>query len=203
MSDLFEILSYSSGSIFWGALIAIACLVLFFFLIQGWYKDAVFTPASYICGGILGILLFYQCTLICGTMTIYRIADTYESILNRIIMPYLETQGDVNATVGEGDEIIKQLIQQNPLLSYYVSGGEFVGYKISELPQAIVSALKEYCFWYIVRRILWSIAFVGVAAFIVIKTMGKKQTKRRSSRETCPARRETSRPSRRNRRTSF
>ena len=48
---LFDILRYSMSSIFWGILIAIALMGLFVFLIKGWYKNALFTPASYLVGG--------------------------------------------------------------------------------------------------------------------------------------------------------
>lgn len=38
MKAFFDIISFSTGCLFWGILIGIICMVLFFLLIKGWYK---------------------------------------------------------------------------------------------------------------------------------------------------------------------
>ena len=57
MKAFFDIISFSTGCLFWGILIGIICMVLFFLLIKGWYKHAEASPATYLVGGILFILL--------------------------------------------------------------------------------------------------------------------------------------------------
>lgn len=52
MWALYDILRYSFSSVIWGILIAVACMTLFVFLIKGWYKDATFSPISYVVGAL-------------------------------------------------------------------------------------------------------------------------------------------------------
>lgn len=171
MGYLIDILRYSSGSIFWGFLIAVCMLALFFFLIKGWYKNAMFTPVSYLCGAVLGVLLIVQCILICGSLSILGMVDDFEAYMNQLVTPALATMGNQIATIEEGDNLTKAVIDEFPLLGHFVGGGIFKGYTMAELPSAIADECRSYFHWYIFRRIMWSLGFVTVAAVIVIKTM--------------------------------
>ena len=75
---LFEIFQYSFSCIIWGILIAAICMGLFVFLIKGWYKDATFSPLSYIVGALLSFLLSFQCVLIIGSLKIIDMSDFYD-----------------------------------------------------------------------------------------------------------------------------
>lgn len=170
MYFLLEILNYSIGSIFWGLIIGIVCLVLFFSLIKGWYKSATFSPVSYLVGAILGVLLIAQCILICGACAIISATNDYEQSLTEIIRSFVGLTNEI-VTPEESQVIIDQLIGANPLVADYIGGGEFTGYTAVQLPGAICEELRSYMRWYIVRRILWSLGFVIVAAIIVIKSL--------------------------------
>lgn len=170
MYFLLEILKYSVGSLFWGILIGIICLILFFLLVKGWYKSATFSPATYIVGAILGVLLIIQCVLICGACTIISATDDYEPLLTQIVTNVAEFSDEV-VTPEESQVIIDQLINSSPLVASYIGGGEFSGYTAQELPGAMCDELRSYMRWYIFRRIMWSLGFVIVATVIVIKTL--------------------------------
>lgn len=186
MSALFEILRYSTGSVLLGILFGLACLALFFFLIKGWYKNATFTPVSYIVGAVLGILLIFQSILICGSVSIYRSISRYEMIAQEMVDKYLAYNPDRVFTNSETNALTQDIISNNPLLSYYVGGSEIVGYNVSQYPKALADACRTYFRWYIFRRVMWSLGFVIVAAVIVIKTMEHSQQSHRPSR-TRPA----------------
>lgn len=184
MSELIDILHYSLGSLFWGFLIGAVCLSLFFFLIKGWYKNAIFTPASYIVGTILGVLLIVQSTLACGAFAIKGAANSYEATLTAIVDDaYGVANLAMDVTPEESDQFCRELIDQNPLLGHYIGGAEFSGFTARQLPHAMIKELNRVMNWYIVRRALWSLGFVIVAAFIVIKTLDR-QNSRRSYRRT-------------------
>lgn len=175
MWALIDILRYSSGSIIWGILIAILCMALFVFLIKGWYKDATFSPISYLVGGILFLFLSFQCILIIGSIKIIDTADYYETQISRLVDNALSPTEEVS--IRQADEIIKDLIDEYPLLEYYISGGEFSGFTAAQLPKAITSELRSFMRWYIFRRILWSIGFVVVGAILVIRSMSTQKKK--------------------------
>jgi len=181
---IFDILRYSFSSMFWGLLIAVICMALFVFLIKGWYKDAMFSPISYAIGAILFILLTFQCILITGSLKIISSADYYEVQLDRMVESRPSSE---EVSMREADDVIKQMIDEYPLLEYYISGGEFSGFTAKELPHAITEELRSFMRWYIFRRILWCLGFVVVAAVLTIKSMSKQYQSRRTMK-TRPSR---------------
>jgi hypothetical protein len=166
---LYDILRYSFSSVIWGFLIAIACMALFVFLIKGWYKDATFSPVSYIIGAVLFLFLSFQCILIIGSLKILDTTDYYETEITRIVDSTYDSMDEV--TKGQSDEIIQVIIDRFPILHYYIGGGEFSGFTARELPHAMADELRSFMHWYIFRRILWCLGFVIIGAVLVIKSL--------------------------------
>lgn len=171
MWTLFDILKNSFSSVIWGILIAIACMVLFVFLIKGWYKDATFSPISYVVGAALFLFLSFQCVLIVGSLKILDTTDYYETEISRIVDSTYDSVDEVS--MGQADEIIQVIIDRFPLLHYYISGGEFSGFTAKELPHAIADELRSFMRWYIFRRILWCLGLVIIGAVCVIRSLSK------------------------------
>jgi hypothetical protein len=176
---LFDILRYSFSSAIWGILIAIICMALFVFLIKGWYKDATFSPISYIIGIVLLFFLSFQCILIVGSLKILDTTDYYESEISRLVDSAYDATDEI--TMGQADDVIQEIIEQFPLLHHYISGGEFTGFTAKELPHAIADELRSYMHWYIFRRVLWCLGFVIVGAVCVIKTLSRRNKPLRHS----------------------
>ena len=177
---IFDILRYSFSSIVWGILIAITCMALFIFLIKGWYKGATFSPVSYIVGVVLFFLLSFQCILIVGSMTIINMTDAYEERITAIVDCAYSPLEEV--TLSQASDVIDSIIDEYPILHYYIGGGEFSGYTARELPHAIAQELRSYMRWYIFRRVLWCLCFVLAGAFCVIKTMSRSYARQRTQR---------------------
>ena len=182
MWALFDILRYSFSSAIWGVLIAIICMALLVFLIKGWYKDATFSPISYIIGAILFMFLSIQCVLIVGSLKIISTTDYYETEISRIVDNKYDATDEV--TKGQADDIIQVIIDRFPILHYYISGGQFSGFTAKELPHAMVDELRSFMRWYIFRRILWCLGFVIIGAVCVIKSLSRNYNPlRRSERQ--------------------
>ena len=130
MWALFDIIRYSLSSAIWGILIAIACMALFVFLIKGWYKDATFSPISYVIGAVLFLFLSIQCVLIVGSLKILDTTDYYEVEISHIVNNAYNDADEV--TKGNADLIIKEIIDRFPILHYYIGGGEFSGFTAIE-----------------------------------------------------------------------
>ena len=176
---VFNILRYSFGSIIWGVLIAICCIALFVFLIKGWYKDAIFSPISYVIGAVLFFFLSFQCVLIVGSLKIISMTDDYEQRITSIVESVYSPSDMVS--MPQASDVIDTIIDEFPILEYYISGGEFSGYSASELPHAIADELRSFMRWYIFRRILWCLGFVIVGAICVIRSMSKTKNKKTSN----------------------
>ncbi len=171
MLALFEILRYSFSSVIWGILIAVACMALFVFLIKGWYKDATFSPVSYAIGTILFLLLSFQSILVVGSLKIISMTDEYEQRISSIVEEAYSPS--VVVSMSDASNVIDNIIEEFPILNYYIDGGEFSGYTAKELPHAIAYELRSFMRWYIFRRILWCFGFVIVGAICVIKSLSK------------------------------
>lgn len=177
---LFDILRYSFSSLIWGILIAVICMALFVFLIKGWYKDATFSPVSYVVGALLFLLLSFQCVLIVGSLKIIDMSDEYEREITSIVDSAYSPLDEVSQS--QASDIIDAIIEEYPILHYYISGGEFSGFSARELPHAIAQELRSFMRWYIFRRILWCLGFVIVGAVCVIKSMSKNYARQRTQR---------------------
>ena len=176
MWALFDILRYSFASAFWGVLIAVACMALFVFLIKGWYKDATFSPVSYIIGAVLFFFLSFQCILVVGSLKIISMTDEYEQRITSIVESVYSPSDMVS--MPQASDVIDTIIDEFPILEYYIGGGEFSGFTAAQLPHAMADELRSFMRWYIFRRILWCIGFVIVGAICVIKSMSKTKNKK-------------------------
>jgi hypothetical protein len=166
---LFDILKYSLSSAIWGLLIAFICMALFVFLIKGWYKDATFSPVSYLIGGVLFLLLSFQCVFIVGSIKILDTTDYYETEITNLINSICDATDEV--PIEKSEEITKEIIDKYPILQYYIGDIEYSGFTARQLPHAIAEELRSFMHWYIFRRILWCLGFVIVGAICVIRSM--------------------------------
>jgi len=178
----------------WGILIAGFCMALFVFLIKGWYKDAAFSPVSYIVGVLLFLLLSFQCVLIVGSLSIINMTDEYEERISTIVDSVCSPADEVSSS--QASEIIETIIKEYPILQYYISGGEFAGYTAKELPHVMALEIRSYMRWYIFRRVLWCLGFVLVGAFCVIKTMSRNYARQKLQRVQHDRKRVSRRPRR-------
>lgn len=181
-----ELVKFSFSSIFWGLLIAVVCMALFFAAIKGWWKNAMFTPATYIVGAVLFILLTFQCILICGGIKIINITDAIqletERIINENFLP-----GDLS--MADADDVTKTLVRDYPVLGHYFNTGYFEGVTTETLPAAMADAVRDYMKGFIIRRLLWCLGFVVVGAVLAIKTISLQNSMRRSRTDTRPVNR--------------
>lgn len=172
---IWEIISMSAGSLVWGVVIALLCMALFVFIITSWWKDAVFTPWSYVIGAVLFLLLSIQCTLIVGSLKVIDIVDVYEGYLTEMVNQAYASYEQVSSE--ESDLLVKKAIERYPLLAYYVGGGNFSGYDARHLPAAMADEMLSYMHRYIAWRLAWCLLFVIAAGIAGINTLGRRQSR--------------------------
>ena len=183
---MIDILTYSLSSLFWGILVALACMGFFVLLVRGWYKDAMFSLGTWCVLILLFILLSFQCTMFVGSLKLMSTIDDFEYNAKALTEQFMP--GDEIVEEEESQAVLNKLIDTYPLLKYYVGSGEFTGFKVSELPHAMATTLNSYLKWYAIRRLLWCLGFVVVAAFLAIKSLSR-HSPRQSTRRYRPERR--------------
>ena len=182
MSVLWDILQFSIGSLFWGVLIAAVCMLLFYLAIKGWWKNAAFTPVTYIVGAVLFVLLSVQCILICGAIKIISFTDVVEQRTEEILAS--RHVFNVEVPVSESEDIVQELLEEYPIFRNYFDYGYFEGYTVATLPAAVGDEIRNYLCEFIVRRLLWCLGFVVVSAFIAVKTISFNNGSGGRSRES-------------------
>lgn len=179
MWGLFELLKFSFGSIFWGILITVVCMALFFFLIRGWYRNAVFTPISYLVGIVLFLLLAFQCTMIVGAIKIINITPYYEAQIQQMVNNHFPSDREVSKQ--ESEQLVEWLVTEYPILQHYFNSGEFTGYTARQLPAVMGAEIRSFLRFYILRRLLWCLGFVIVGAVLVIRSISKGYERKHSN----------------------
>ena len=177
MGSLYTIVSYSLGNLFLGILLTVVGVGLMFFLIRSWFSNSSFTPFSYIIGFVLFLFLSFQAVLLCGAVTIKSYGDEVEVAINEWVR---NLPDDVRFNKASSQQVLEQIQQEWPLVGYFVGGADFTGHTPVDIAHAMTEELHSFMNGFILRRIGWSLLFVVVGAFIVIKTM--EHTRRQRNR---------------------
>lgn len=177
MGALYTIVSYSLGNLFLGILLTLVGVGLMFFLIRSWFSNSSFTPFSYIVGFVLFLFLSFQAVLLCGAVTIKSYCDEVEVAINEWVR---NLPDDVQFDKESSQQVLEQIQQEWPLVGYFVGGADFTGHTPVDIARAMTDELHSFMNGFILRRIGWSLLFVVVGAFIVIKTM--EHTRRQRNR---------------------
>lgn len=166
------ILKYSIGSLFYGGLITVLMLSLFIFLIKGWYKDAIFKPVSYIIMAVLSLIVLFNSTIVCGALAMKTDLESIRILIEEAVAAS-GIDGNTTVDLAQSGSIFQRVVDEHPILYYYADMCDFSGWRLVELPMVMCDTLNSYLNGIIVKRLLWSLAFVIICAIAVIKSMGR------------------------------
>lgn len=186
--SLFEILKYSVGSLFWGILLTLLGMGLLFFLIKGFYPKSVFTPVSFLVGVILFFFLSIQSILICGAVKVKSMSAALETTVNSYIPDSWKLQNR-EITAADSQQIVENLGGDYALFSHYIDWADFHGHSANEVAAAMMDEMNSFLNAFIWRRVGWSLLFVLLGTFIVIRTLGTVQVYNRYRRGGSSSRR--------------
>lgn len=173
ISWLFEIVSLSVGSLFWGVLVAAACMALFVALAKGWYKNATLSPAVYVVGALLFLYLSLYCTFIVGELKIMSSAADYKDYLASLLQAAGAT-GDEWLSQSNAQPVLDSLFEHYPILDHFLTDYHYQG-SVAELPETMINLFTD-----IVRREIWSdaahcLGAAVVAAVVVVLCMRNRK----------------------------
>ena len=170
ISLVFDILRYAIGSMFLGVLFTILGVGLLFFLIKGFYPKSAFTPVSFIVGFILFFLLSFQSVFICGAFKVKSMAADIEVSINQYI-PSSWKLSNQEISADDSQQIVENLDKEYPLFGCYIGWADFHGHTAANVAAAMVDEMHSFLNKFIWRRVGWSLLFIVLGTFIVIKTL--------------------------------
>lgn len=165
-----EIMQHAFGSLILGIVLTVLFVFLLFFIIRGFYKNAVFSPLSYLTGVVLVVLLIPQMIVFCGAFGLKMQCDEVEEWLDENVVKSENYIEPVPLSEQDCDNILEALIDNYPLVSAFVGGGEFKRFDTSNICHAIATELNSFLNEFIFKSLGWSLLFVIIGATIVIRT---------------------------------
>ena len=173
MGVLFNILTNSIGSLFWGALIAIVVTGVVWFVCQLLNRGR--PPLAYIVLAVLFILTWTQATMMVGAMKAKGYVEDIGDYANSLV----STGSEVVESATNFEELRQQLSDQFRIFLRIEQGhvsdaAQYVS-KGHTLVDFVADNLNDTLNYYILRRVLWLIGFVVVAMVVVILTNGKRK----------------------------
>lgn len=174
----FSLFSTAISSVFYGIIATAVVMTILFAQLKAISKGIVQTPAFFVTGIILAVLLIVQFSLLIGAVQAKDATDSAGIYLTQL----LENQNGT-VTAQNSQQIMDAVTDHFPVIGSYLNLADFSGYDVSELPDVMYSTMIEYLNSYIWHRVWWILGFIIVACFIVALFENNKTTDRRVYRK--------------------
>lgn len=170
---LYDILTYSAGSLIIGLIVTLLVVGLLFFIIKGFFPQSTFSPLSIVVGIVLTFFLGYRMVTMCGAISLKWMCDDFETYINGLI-PDEMLQKVVPVSQSEADMIIDKALDEFPILSQFVGGGTFTGTDTSNVAHVMAKTLNDFLNQFIWESLLWSFLYLVIASALVVWTLKKQ-----------------------------
>ena len=171
---MFDFLSSGFCSVLGGLLTSLVIAGTLLMYSTQYTKRGSIEPLPLVLSILLFCLLFYQTTLLYGAIGSKSIA------LDFISACHLQFGDEI-----DGAELKSQmttLIKENPLVSFFIDYGDLEGFDWSQPIKSLRKVVSREYNWYIFRRTMWSVTFIGIAFAGIMLSMGRSHRSRKRKR---------------------
>ena len=142
-------------------------VVLLYLLIRALYPSCKLTLLSGVVMFVLWIFLFIQSTMMVGGLY----AKGYVNDIKTVVATFMRKTTDLSDSVNHSQQVdnLKQnLSEQYPILEFYLDRLDIRELTNRDMPMEIILAesIKEMIHYYILRRILWMVAFLLIGGVL-------------------------------------
>ncbi len=176
MWGIIDILKLSSGAMFAAIACTIAGVILLINVIQRCNKDKEFTPVSFVVGLVLYLLWNSQSMLIAGAICVKSYCNDIEDGIQATVN-YLSAGTGVNGQ--DCREVIERIDAEWPIAGEFINLEAFSKNSPETLAKDLADELHSSMNTYILKRIGWSLFFVVVGSFLLVRSMETKRQARR------------------------
>ena len=188
MTSIFSALPYlvrnAAGSVIAGIFVVIAFIALLLLAIRAFYPRSTFSSASIFTAAVLAVLLSLQFVPMCACIAMkWRVDDFREWLDDSIVHPQLY---EVPRAIlpEESTQIVERATREYPVLGLLFCSGKFTGYDTSNIAGVIADELDSELNRMIGWMLVISLAETALGAFIIIRMLDARASRRSRERAT-------------------
>lgn len=161
--NIFLLLTDAFDCILYGSVVTAVIMVILYFALKLLSQGIVRTPAFFITGVVLAVMLLIQTSLMIGAIQAKDAADSALLYMNQILEDY---SGIVGAN--DSQHILDAVTEEFPIIGVYLGLADFSGHAVSDLAESIHEKMVDYLNTYIWHRVWWILGMIVVACMIVM-----------------------------------
>lgn len=159
----FSLITTALSSVFYGIIATCVIMAVLYIVLMLVSKTVVRTPAFYVVGVVMGVLLLIQTTLLIGAMEAKDAADEAFESVSEV----------VDASTGVIDnENIRQVLdnvnEQYPIIQNFIDLSHISTDGVTNLSDAMHKQATDYLDSFLWHRVWWILGIIIVACIVVI-----------------------------------
>lgn len=159
----FSLITTALSSVFYGIIATLVIMAVLYIALMLVSKTVVQTPAFYVVGAVMAVLLLIQTTLLIGAVEAQDAADEAFELTNQVV--------DTSAGVIDNENVQQMLDavnEQYPILQNFVDLSEFSTDGVTNLADAMHLQVTDYLDSFIWHRVWWILGVIIVGCTVVI-----------------------------------
>lgn len=168
---MFDFLSYGFGSVFGGFVTSVIIVGGVIVFATQYSRRSALSPLGIVCALILWGLLFFQTT---SFYAAWGAKSEAVGLVSSLQMQFGDTI-DGEAFGGE----MRHLLRENPLLQYFVGQFDLSDVDWSNPIVSMKSVVAREYNYFMLRRLAWSLAFIAIFGFVIVKTVTSSKRERK------------------------
>ena len=159
----FSLITTAFSSIFYGIIVTAVIMTILYVLLKALSISIVQTPAFFVTGVVLAILLMIQTSLMIGAIQAKDAADSAEIYLNQLLEGRYGTVG-----AQDSQRVLDAVTNEFPIIGTFFGVADFSGHDVSDLAESMHNTMIAHLNSFIWHRIWWILGMVMVACVVVM-----------------------------------
>lgn len=159
----FSLMTTALSSVFYGIIATCVMMAVLYMVLMMVSKTVVRTPAFYVVGVVMAVLLLIQTTLLIGAMKAKDAADEAFESASQV--------ADTSTGVIDNENIhqfLDTMNEQYPIIQYFIDLSETSTDGVTNLADAMHQQVTDYLDSFVWHRVWWILGIIIVACILVI-----------------------------------
>ena len=159
----FSLITTALSSVFYGIIATLVIMAVLYIALMLVRKTVVQTPAFYVVGAVMAVLLLIQTTLLIGAVEAQDAADDAFEFTSQVVDTSLGVVDNENI-----QQVLDSVNEQYPILQNFIDLSEFSTEGVTNLTDAMHQQVTDYLDSFIWHRVWWILGVIIVGCTVVI-----------------------------------